>query len=1410
MKQREEARRRRCARGKGFSGGLKAIQVPRTGTSDVELITITDRMQVEQGCMDENRARYDQTRFPFPTPPMREPLYSTFNGEEAERNSQDLLNGSFDIPPDTDRYTLAFLNQCRYHKDFQPQQLEVTTAVHMDFWKKMDENRGSEPHGLHNGHFKAGCESPLVAYCDAIFRNLPFQSGMVPDLWKNLMNFAIEKKAGDFRLSKMRTIQMMNSEFQANNKLVGKHAMAFAEQHRLIPPGQCGSRKQHQSIDLAVSKRLVWDLLFLQRRSAGWISNDAKSCFDRVVHSIAKIALLRFGILWGALAMMFDTLALSTHRVRTGFGDSEESFEPPSEIPFQGCGQGNGAGPPIWAAVSSILILMMEAAGFGFECLSALSRRLITAQCFAFVDDTDAIEAAKNVDSSVEDIFPNIQSAAKLWSGGIQATGGAINPEKSFCWLLDYEWCAQSGIWKYRKIDPGGELRLQIYGLSGRLEPLNHLLPTQSERTLGVMLAPQEDHQAQLQFVLDKAKDWTETLRPQFLKRYDVLPILKTTILKSLEYPSALSTLSYQQWNEVMKPILKVCLPKAGVCRKFPQEMVYAPMKYQGLGIPHPFSTQLFHHLDMLMRHPANATQTGLYLLAVMESHQLETGTSFGLFQQVYENTSILTSNTWVKRVWKQLDSLDIFISMELPSLSLRAKHDHLLMEIFMDRGVDQETLKWLNWCRMYLGVVSLSDMVTADGRQIRQSILNGVRDSQFISPYEWPRTVRPTANHWRTWRDTLSAALLNPSSTLRRPLTQWSDSLDMWRWLYSPSHELLFHRHNTLWVVYQRVSSSRSTKRSEKTFIRLPPHVWVRPLPHDILRATTSPLPETDRVLLTGVGRSVAQTPVDSPPTILMIWRRLSAEATAYLGWVPDEIRIFGSEQALFLALMRGELCVISGDGSYIAPLGTSATILTTRDGTDRIVILSQTPGQTMDQCSYRSELCGMFVGLMIADWLVQVWGNRGRGNSPRPTVYFGSDGLSALQRAFGKFHIKATDRHFDMLSAVRSYRRQITFDCQFRHIQAHRDREMAWENLSWWERLNCEVDVLAGEFREALLLSGVRDAPNPRFFTEPSALFIAGVKHSRLDRNLIHELVSLPILRSRWTRLNWDPSVEQEVAWTQTGSAMRSLRPALQRWTTKNVVGMCGVGKFMKRWGYSTDSRCPLCSFPEETAYHVPRCTDKRAEMEWQRQMEVLDSWFTSHRTSPRIASYLFQFLQGIRQSSDELVPLVDDPHYADAIASQQRIGSQGLLEGRLSLLWLPLQAEYFQEIGSSRSTNTWASQLSSQLILVGHSMWTHRNSIRHSDEGVQNRDLSAQVNAGIIEQFELGLENLPSRYHQFLAAGLHRILARPLVSRRDWLHLVSSKRRARNREDTPKRRVWHAFIDRCKAVTPSPSTR
>src|SRR6056300_183911 len=152
------------------------------------------------------------------------------------------------------------------------------------------------------------------------------------------------------------------------------------------------------------------------------------------------------------------------------------------------------------------------------------------------------------------------------------------------------------------------------------------------------MMSPEEDPEAQYQYVFRKAVGWAESVRSGYLKRYDVIPLIKTTILKSLEYPSALSHISYTGWSVIFSRILQVCLPKAGVCRSFPRRLVHAPLHYQGLDIPHPYALQVFRQLDMLLWHPANDTQTSQYISATLQGHQLETGSSFGLFQQVFAN----------------------------------------------------------------------------------------------------------------------------------------------------------------------------------------------------------------------------------------------------------------------------------------------------------------------------------------------------------------------------------------------------------------------------------------------------------------------------------------------------------------------------------------------------------------------------------------------------------------------------------------------------------------------------------------------------------------------------------------------------------------------------------------------------
>jgi hypothetical protein len=166
--------------------------------------------------------------------------------------------------------------------------------------------------------------------------------------------------------------------------------MYNAEQLCVLAHKQYGSRKGHRSVELALNKRLTFDMARLRKRPMGMCSNDAKSCYDRIVHSIAMLAVRRTGAPVEPLICMFTTLQDLHHHVRTIYGDSEESFTGGLwSVPIQGIGQGNGAGPTLWALISTPLLNILQEEGLCVAFKTALSGNKVTFAGYIFVDDSD-------------------------------------------------------------------------------------------------------------------------------------------------------------------------------------------------------------------------------------------------------------------------------------------------------------------------------------------------------------------------------------------------------------------------------------------------------------------------------------------------------------------------------------------------------------------------------------------------------------------------------------------------------------------------------------------------------------------------------------------------------------------------------------------------------------------------------------------------------------------------------------------------------------------------------------------------------------------------------------------------------------------------------------------------------------
>jgi hypothetical protein len=321
-KQRRQGRNVKRMPGKlGNSRVTKLFYTDEDGTR----VQCDTQQSMELACLEENETRFSQSE---KTPPML-PLTIDELGILGDTDAiEEILAGNYVSPQGTDKYMAELLEQMRMPKAIlecvQEEGLISTTITEVENqsgWKKR-RLASAESSGLTMDHHAAGCEDPLLNEIDTLFRQLPYHHGFSPDSWQRITDVEILKKAGVYDVELMRTTQLMNAEFNMNNKKLRRDVMAFAERHNALAPEQFGSRKNHESIMAALNKRLTMDL-FRQKRLC---ANDAKSCYDRIVHNVAVLAIRRLGMAAAPIRSMFETLQLSKHHVSTAFGISDKSY----------------------------------------------------------------------------------------------------------------------------------------------------------------------------------------------------------------------------------------------------------------------------------------------------------------------------------------------------------------------------------------------------------------------------------------------------------------------------------------------------------------------------------------------------------------------------------------------------------------------------------------------------------------------------------------------------------------------------------------------------------------------------------------------------------------------------------------------------------------------------------------------------------------------------------------------------------------------------------------------------------------------------------------------------------------------------------------------------------------------------
>jgi hypothetical protein len=161
-------------------------------------------------------------------------------------------------------------------------------------------------------------------------------------------------------------------------------------------------------------------------------------CYDRIAHSVAGVSLQAWGVPQPAINILLETMETMRLFLRTGFGESKQSYGGMHKQQLAGYGQGNTASGPGFTALSSLIVKAYLRDGYGAQIYSSYYKQLLLLAAIKYVDDTDLIHWSRTLDCNPKELIAEAQTATYAWGGLAIATGAAIKPEKCYAYFLLY------------------------------------------------------------------------------------------------------------------------------------------------------------------------------------------------------------------------------------------------------------------------------------------------------------------------------------------------------------------------------------------------------------------------------------------------------------------------------------------------------------------------------------------------------------------------------------------------------------------------------------------------------------------------------------------------------------------------------------------------------------------------------------------------------------------------------------------------------------------------------------------------------------------------------------------------------------------------------------------------------------
>jgi ribonuclease HI len=292
----------------------------------------------------------------------------------------------------------------------------------------------------------------------------------------------LEKVVGCCLVDKLRSILLMDADYNANNKeMIGNKMLANVRAHGLMME-EIFSEVGCTAEDGALSKILFYDVVWQCRLTAAISLIDAANCYDSIAHAIASLIFQACGMPVEGVEAMQPAIQDMKYFLRTAFGDSRNFRGSKIEIKYQGLCQGNGAAPAGWAAISITILSAHKKKGHSATFMCPMTNKTIKLAAILYVDDCDLIHIDMTCNDDVYTTFQRMQESVLNWGKLLIASGGSYKPPKFFYHLISFSW-SRDGKWKYEENHLKPEFEMMVPMPDGTTAVIDHLPITEAKET---------------------------------------------------------------------------------------------------------------------------------------------------------------------------------------------------------------------------------------------------------------------------------------------------------------------------------------------------------------------------------------------------------------------------------------------------------------------------------------------------------------------------------------------------------------------------------------------------------------------------------------------------------------------------------------------------------------------------------------------------------------------------------------------------------------------------------------------------------------------------------------------------------------------------------------------------------------